>query len=106
AGPGGTRITLLAAGAGGPEEDVARVRAVFAHKPVQRVHARARDPRAAVLEEASLGYGALFVGATDRAVAGRVVTPFVDDVLGSSPIPVVLVRGGTQVRDPEHEGGL
>jgi Kef-type K+ transport system membrane component KefB/nucleotide-binding universal stress UspA family protein len=101
--PEGTRITLLSAGAGVPDEDVARVRAVFAQKPVQRIHARARDPRAAVLEEVSLGYGALFVGATDRAVAGRVVTPFVDDVLASSPIPVVLVRGGTQVRDPEQQ---
>jgi Kef-type K+ transport system membrane component KefB len=101
--PEGTEVAVLSAGADVPEDDLARVLAVFERKPVEHVHARGGDPLAAVLERAALGYGALVVGATERPVGGRLVSAFVDALLARSPIPVLLVRrarGGPE-RDVE-----
>jgi Kef-type K+ transport system membrane component KefB len=94
--PEGTQVTVLSAGASVPPEDLARVLEVFRSKPVEHLHARSDDAAAAVLEQTALGYGALVVGATDRRVEGRLVSSFVDAVLAGSPVPVIMIRGGSK----------
>jgi Kef-type K+ transport system membrane component KefB len=92
--PKEVEVTILSAGADVPAEDLARVRAVFTARPVVHEHQPARDPLAAILDHAALGYGAIAVGATDERAAGRLVSPVIDDLLGASPLPVVMVRRG------------
>ena len=94
--PREVEVTMLSAGAGVPPEDFARVRKVFTARPVVHEHAAAREPLEAILEHAALGYGAIAVGATDLRVAGRLVSPVIDALLGASPLPVVMVRRGAR----------
>ncbi len=95
--PEDVEAVVLSAG-DAPEADVQRVAAAFARRPVRRETVRARDPLAAILEHAALGYGAIAVGATDARVAGRLISPLVDDLLAASPVPVVMVRRGARER--------
>lgn len=59
-------------------------------------HESRSAPLDAILKHAALGYGAIAVGATDLRVAGHLVSPVIDDLLGASPIPVVMVRRGAR----------
>lgn len=88
---------VLAAG-DAPAADVQRVCDAFARRSVRRETVRTTDPLAAILEHAALGYGAIAVGATDARVAGRLISPLVDDLLAASPVPVVMVRRGVRDR--------
>jgi Kef-type K+ transport system membrane component KefB/nucleotide-binding universal stress UspA family protein len=92
--PEGIEATVLAAGRNVPAADVARVRAAFTARPMVYEQAPGEDPLAAILERAKLGYGAIAVGATDTRIAGTLVSPVVDALLTSSPIPVIMVRRG------------
>ena len=94
--PREVEVTLLSAGADVPVEDLAKVRAVFTDRPVVHEHEAGAAPLAAILKHAALGYGAIAVGATDVRVAGRLVSPVIDDLLGTSPLPVVMVRRGAR----------
>ena len=97
--PQESEVTLLSAGADVPAEDLARVRGVFTARPLAHEHESAAAPLEAILKHAALGYGAIAVGATDVHVAGRLVSPVIDDLLGASPLPVVMVRRGAR-EDP------
>jgi Kef-type K+ transport system membrane component KefB/nucleotide-binding universal stress UspA family protein len=97
--PEGIEVTVLAAGGDVPAEDVARVRAAFSGRPLVYEHAPGKEPIAAILEHAGLGYGAIAVGATDTRIAGTLVSPMVDELLAVSPLPVIMVRRGAGV-DP------
>jgi Kef-type K+ transport system membrane component KefB/nucleotide-binding universal stress UspA family protein len=92
--PQESEVTILSAGADVPADDLAKVRAVFTERPVVHEHEPATKPLAAILKHSALGYGAIAVGATDVHVAGRLVSPVIDDLLGASPLPVVMVRRG------------
>jgi Kef-type K+ transport system membrane component KefB len=92
--PRESEVTLLSVGAGAPAEDLAKVRAVFTDRPLVHEHEPTAAPLEAILKHAALGYGAIAVGATDLRVAGRLVSPVIDDLLGASPLPVVMVRRG------------
>ncbi len=92
--PEGAGVTVLSAGGDVPAADLARVRAVFAGRPMAYEHSAAKEPLAAILEQANLGYGAIAVGATDERIAGTLISPVVDDLLASSPLPVIMVRRG------------
>jgi nucleotide-binding universal stress UspA family protein len=92
--PHESEVTLLSVGAGAPAEDLAKVRAVFTDRPMVHEHEPSAPPLEAILKHAALGYGAIAVGATDLRVAGRLVSPVIDDLLGASPLPVVMVRRG------------
>jgi nucleotide-binding universal stress UspA family protein len=94
--PREVEVTLLSAGADVPPEDLARVRAVFADRPVVHEHVANRTTLGAILDHATLGYGVMAVGATDVRVAGRLVSPVIDELLGVSPLPVVMVRRGVR----------
>jgi nucleotide-binding universal stress UspA family protein len=93
-------VTLLAAGKDVPEEDMVKVRAAFAERPIEYRHVSAPDPVAAILEQANLGYGVMALGATDQRIAGTLVSPLVDQLLARSPLPVVIVRRGRAI-DPD-----
>jgi len=99
--PQESEVTLLSAGADVPAEDLAKVRAVFTERPVVHEHEPEASPLGAIRKHAALGYGAIAVGATDVHVAGRLVSPVIDDLLGASPLPVVMVRRGVG-EDPDR----
>lgn len=97
--PEGLEATVLAAGRDVPAEDVARVRAAFSSRPLVFEQLPTKEPLAAILEHAPLGYGAIAVGATDTRIAGTLVSPVVDELLAASPLPVIMVRKGAST-DP------
>jgi len=92
--PEGEEVTVLSAGRDVPAEDLARVREALAGRPLRTQHEPAKEPLRAILEQAPLGYGAIAVGATDERIAGTLVSPVVDELLASSPLPVLMVRRG------------
>jgi Kef-type K+ transport system membrane component KefB len=98
--PEGAEVTVLAAGRDVPSEDLAKVRAALAGRPTSVQHEPGQEPLRAILDHAALGYGAVAVGATDERIAGTLVSPVVDELLASSPLPVVMVRRGAKL-DPE-----
>jgi Kef-type K+ transport system membrane component KefB len=95
--PDDAEVTILAAGRDVPSEDLARVNAALEGRAKRVQHEPGKEPLAAILEQASLGYGAVAVGATDERIAGTLVSPVVDDLLASSPLPVVMVRRGARL---------
>jgi Kef-type K+ transport system membrane component KefB len=97
--PEGQEATVLAAGRDVPQEDVADVRAAFVRRPARYEHVSAGEPLAAILHHARLGYGAIALGATDTRQAGTLISPLVDELLGASPLPVLMVRRGENL-DP------
>ncbi len=98
--PEGAEVTLLAAGRDVPSEDLARVQAALAGRPTSVRHEPGKEPLRAILDHAALGYGAVAVGATDERIAGTLISPVVDELLASSPLPVVMVRRGARL-DPD-----
>ncbi len=92
--PEGTQVTVFSAGPDVPPGDLRRVLAQFEKKPAEHVHSREEAPLAAVLEQASFGYGAVVVGASNARDEGRMVSPFVDGLMAASPVPVVMIRRG------------
>jgi Kef-type K+ transport system membrane component KefB len=90
--PRGTEVTVLSAGSDVPAHDLARVTDVLKDRPMQHQHESAADPLRAILAHARLGFGAIAVGATDERIAGTLISPVVDELLASSPLPVVMVR--------------
>ncbi|MCU0669023.1 MAG: cation:proton antiporter [Myxococcota bacterium] len=101
--PEGAKVTVFTAGDDVPAADLRRVLAHFEKKPASHVHARGADALPAILEEASHGYGAIVVGATDRRVEGRLASSFVDRLLGASPVPVLMIRRGVDLQEQEPE---
>jgi Kef-type K+ transport system membrane component KefB len=99
--PKDAEVTVLAAGRDVPSEDLARVRMALEGRPHRVQHEPGQEPLRAILEQAALGYGAVAVGATDERIAGTLISPVVDDLLASSPLPVVMVRRGARL-DPEQ----
>jgi len=98
--PEGAEVTLLAAGRDVPSEDLAKVNAALAGRPTSVQHEPGKEPLRAILDQAALGYGAVAVGATDERIAGTLISPVVDELLASCPLPVVMVRRGARL-DPE-----
>jgi Kef-type K+ transport system membrane component KefB len=92
--PEGAEVTVLSAGRDVPPEDLARVRAALAGRPTKFQDEPTKEPLAAILEHANLGHGAIAVGATDERIAGALISPVVDELLASSPLPVLMVRRG------------
>jgi Kef-type K+ transport system membrane component KefB len=91
--------SVLAAGKDVPEADVAEVLAAFTRRGARYERAESGDPLASILSHARLGYGAIVLGATDTRKAGTLISPFVDELLAASPLPVIMVRRGAKV-DP------
>jgi Kef-type K+ transport system membrane component KefB len=98
--PKDAEVTILAAGRDVPSEDLDKVRAALQDRPTTVLHEPGKEPLRAILDQAALGYGAVAVGATDERIAGTLISPVVDELLASSPLPVVMVRRGQRL-DPE-----
>ena len=90
--PEGAEVTVLSAGSDVPADDLARVKGVLAKRPMTYRHEPNKQPLRAILDQAALGYGAIAVGATDEKIAGTLISPVVDQLLGASPLPVIMVR--------------
>jgi nucleotide-binding universal stress UspA family protein len=90
--PEGVEATVLSIGNDVSRERIAMVCEAFTARPVEHEHVENAPPLAAILAHAKLGYGAIGVGATDRAVANSLISPVVDELLASSPLPVIMVR--------------
>jgi Kef-type K+ transport system membrane component KefB/nucleotide-binding universal stress UspA family protein len=101
--PEGAKVTVFTAGDDVPAADLRRVLAHFEKKPAEHVHARGDDALPAILEQASHGYGAIVVGATDRRAEGRLASTFVDRLLAASPVPVLMIRRGVDLQEHESE---
>jgi Kef-type K+ transport system membrane component KefB len=100
--PETSEVTLLRiAGEQADEAGLANVRATLASRSVVEEEAEQDDAVAAILAHANLGYGAIAVGAPERLDAGEWLPAFIEQLLNRSPIPLVLVRRGTQVADVE-----
>jgi Kef-type K+ transport system membrane component KefB/nucleotide-binding universal stress UspA family protein len=95
--PDDAEVTILAAGRDVPSEDLAKVHAALAGRVTAVQDEPGKEPLAAILAQAALGYGAVAVGATDERIAGTLVSPVVDELLASSPLPVVMVRRGSRL---------
>ncbi len=95
--PEGTKVTVFTAG-DVPADDLRRVLALFEKKPAEHVHARGEDALSPILEQASLGYNAIVVGATDRRSGDRTLSNLVDRLLAASPVPVLMIRRGVGLR--------
>jgi Kef-type K+ transport system membrane component KefB len=89
-----------------PETDVQRVAQAFTRRVARRETTRGGDRLGAILDHAALGYGVIALGATDARVAGRLVSPLVDDLLSASPLPVVMVRRGAAAPPTDERGEL
>ncbi len=96
--PEHSEVTVLSAGNDVPAEDLARVKAVLAKRPSTFRHEAGVAPLRAILDHAALGFGAIAVGATDERVAGTLISPVVDELLASSPLPLIMVRAASQGR--------
>lgn len=79
--------------------DVSVVRDVLHGRPVEHRIAKGGDVAAAVVAEARLGYGAIGVGVAAR-YEGQLYSPTVDELLLSSPVPVVIVRRSRRLDTP------
>jgi K+:H+ antiporter len=90
--PRRAEVTVLSAGSDVPAHDLARVTDVLKARPSRHQHEPAKDPLRAILDHAPLGFGAIAVGATDEKIAGTLISPVVDELLASSPLPVIMVR--------------
>jgi Kef-type K+ transport system membrane component KefB len=101
--PDEAEAVVLSVGGDAPEADVQRVAKAFTRRVARREKTRGGDRLGAILDHAALGFGVIALGATDARVAGRLVSPLVDDLLSASPLPVVMVRGGAAA--PASEDG-
>jgi K+:H+ antiporter len=101
--PDTAEVTVLSAGRDVPADDLARVQKVLAKRPMIYRHEAGKEPLRAILDQAALGFGAIAVGATDERIAGTLISPVVDELLASSPLPVIMVR---QARGRAPEEGL
>jgi Kef-type K+ transport system membrane component KefB len=97
--PEEVEATVLSVGDDAAKREVETVCAAFDHRPVEHAHVSGKPALEAILAHAQLGYGAMAVGATDRRMDGRLISPVVDGLLASSPLPILIVRRG-----PEDNG--
>lgn len=79
--------------------DISVIRDVFHGRRVEHRNVDLGDVAAAVVAEARLGYGAIGVGAPAR-YEGQLYSPTVDELLLSSPVPVVIVRRSRRLDTP------
>lgn len=83
---------LTAATPGTDEVDIEPLRNVLWGRQIEHRKVRTSSVADAVVEESALGFGVVGLGANERDQEGVVISRRVDDILSTSPIPVVLVR--------------
>ena len=97
--PRSVPVTLLAVDDNGHQPDMSRVVTAFGDREVELRHVKG-TPLEEILEEAKLGYGVIGLGARESFVEGSsILSPVVDDLMGQSPLPMVIVRRGRNSDD-------
>lgn len=97
--PSEAAVTLLSAGPDPSGVDVQPLRNVMFERDIEHREVRTDDPVEAIVAEAKLGFGVIGLGAADVA-EGRLISPFVDDVLSRATVPVVVVRRARNLERP------
>lgn len=90
--PEGVRATVLTVGPGADREGVNAVLSVFGERNAELIEVPSQDAADAIVAEARLGYGVIGVGAPTEREDGRLISPLVDSLLASSPLPLIIVR--------------
>lgn len=98
--PGDIPATIISVGAGsGPSPDISVVRDVLYQRPTDHRIVRDQDVAAAIVAESRLGYGVIVIGVAARH-EGQLYSPLVDDLLLTSPLPIVIVRRALDLATP------
>ena len=95
-------VSIVSVGERGDEPDVSGVMRVLEGRDVEHRRVNGSDIRSALVAEARLGYGAIATGACAGCTDDAVFSDLIDGVLADSPVPVVVVRPGTNVPDPSR----
>lgn len=88
--PQSSEVTILSIAAEDADVDVTALADLLDEREVSVERVVSPDPGAAIAKEAELGYGAIVVGAGGSP--DRLVSPVVDRLLATSPVPVVIAR--------------
>ncbi len=86
--------TVLTVGPTGSAGDLTPIRNVLAERSVDFNRIRKGDGAEAVLKEARLGYGVIGVGLRGDRHEGKALSPFVEQLVAGTDLPVVVVRRG------------
>jgi Kef-type K+ transport system membrane component KefB/nucleotide-binding universal stress UspA family protein len=89
--PDHVQATVLSAGPNGNQPDLDEMMSSLRGRPVERKRASG-DPVEVVLRFAGLGYGVIALGAVEREESHQLLSPFVDQLMARSPLPMVIVR--------------
>lgn len=90
--PSEAEVTILSVTDDGGQPDIAGVRAIFAERSVEVRHIKRQTAADAVRRQAGLGYGLLTVGVERAGLGEHTISPLVDELLGTTPIPMMVVR--------------
>lgn len=90
--PQESAATVLSVGADPDQTGIRAVVDVFGDRRVQVERIGAEDASDAILGEAGLGYGAIGVGAPEASGGPWILSPIVDELMGATSIPLVIVR--------------
>lgn len=82
------------------EADLDGVRAALPRRDVDVRVEVADDPGGRILDEAALGYRLVTLGLNDDFVGSHELSDPIQRVIADSPVPLLLVRRGEDVRDP------
>jgi Kef-type K+ transport system membrane component KefB/nucleotide-binding universal stress UspA family protein len=85
------------------EATVDELREVFAGRNVERIDRRAKNPSTAICQEATLGYGLVALGLTERFASGESMSTVLHRTLAGCTVPMLLVKHGEGVDAHEAE---
>jgi len=96
--PPSSDVTILSIGVNGHGPDLSIAHELLASR--ETTEHRVNDDAAveAILAEANLGYGVIALGADDRGVQGRPLSPTIEELANRSPIPLLIVKRSRHVR--------
>jgi Kef-type K+ transport system membrane component KefB len=95
--PPSSEVTLLSISGNGHPPDLTVARELLANRETTEQHVGDADAVDAILAEANLGYGIIAVGADDRRTTGRLLSPVIEDLANRTPIPLLIVKRGSDV---------
>ncbi|MDA8393194.1 MAG: cation:proton antiporter [Actinomycetota bacterium] len=99
--PEGLPVTILSVSArDGVTGHLAAVKAALGSRSVEMRSIASGDVLGEIVSEAKLGFGVIGVGAAERPEPGHLLSPVVDDLLGRSPIPVLVARRARGLTGP------
>lgn len=98
-------VTVLTVGTrngrrpGGEKDPGDLVTSAFGTRRIERRRVKSDDPAASILREAPLGHDLLALGVTENYSATHQLSPLLRHILVRTPVPVLLVRHGSEGSD-------